>query len=160
MWDFLLCFSLFGALCGGNPLFFPVTSGCVPLPGRPGPAQRPASFLLLRGASPFREVLTPHSVQQASCYFGVRTPFGRSRPRTASSKPPVTSGCVPLPGGPDPAQRPASFLLLRGAYPSRKVLTPHSVQQASCYFGVRPPSGRSRPRTATSKPWRLLTDRH
>ena len=129
----------------------PVTSGCVPLPGGHGPAQRPASFLLLRGAYPFRAVTAPYSVQQASCYFGVRPPSGWSRPRTASSKPPVTSGPHGLPGRPGPVQRPASFLLLRGASPSREVLTPHSVQQASCYFGVRTPSGRSRPRTASSK---------
>ena len=133
LWDFLLCFSLSGALCGGNPLFFPVTSGCQGFPGGHGPAQRPASFLLLRGAYPFRAVTAPYSVQQASCYFGVRPPSGWSRPRTASSKPPVTSGPHGLPGRPGPVQRPASFLLLRGASPSREVLTPHSVQQALAF---------------------------
>ena len=150
LWDFLLCFSPFGALCGGNPLFFPVTSGCVPLPGGPGPEQPPASFLLLRGAYPFRTVTAPYSVQQASCYFGVRTPSGRSRPRTASSKPPVTSGCVPLPGGHGPVQRPASLLLLRGPTAFRAAPAPYSVQQASCYFGAPRPSGPPLPRTATS----------
>lgn len=119
---------------GTKPCFSgtqPCFSGCKGFPSGHGPVQRSASFLLLRSVMAFRAAPAPHSVQQASCCFGVRTPPERSRPRTASSKLPATSGCVPLPGGPDPAQRPASFLLLRGAYPFQAVPAPNSDQQAS-----------------------------
>ena len=108
----------------------PVTSGPHGLPGRPCPAQQPASFLLLRGAGHFRA----------------------PRPRTATSKLPVTLGCRTLPGSFGPEQRPASFLLLRGATTFRAAPPPNSNQLASCCFGVPRPSGPPQPRTATSKP--------
>ena len=123
----------------------PATSGCVPLPGGHCPVQRPASFLLLRGPTAFRAAPAPHSNQLASCYFGVPDTSGRPRPRTATSKLPVTSGCRTLPGSFGPEQRPASFLLLRGATTFRAAPAPHSNQLASCYFEVPWPSGRPGP---------------
>ena len=111
---------------GFSSLFFPFRS---PVWGR-SPVFRGRSPVF-RGAKAFRAVTAPYNDQQASCCFGVSWLSGPPRPRTASSKLPAASGCVPLPGGHGPVQRPASFLLLRGAYPFQAVPAPNSDQQAS-----------------------------